>query len=210
MKTVVELVSLVREWGFLPLFDAGIPGFSVESMTPGQWWTGEETDPWTWRAQAAREGEVIYGKLFRGRAGFVSREWFPRLANYRRDGYDFDSRWDEGLASPKCRDIMREVLQRESTMTCELKRAVGAKGFEGALSQLENQTYLIVRGFERRRGRTGEPYGWEIGVLTTPEAAFGADWARSAYDEAPSESYERILSHLRPRFPNADLDRVLK
>lgn len=210
LKSAREMTELVEEIGFLPLFDVGIPGFSVESMTPGQWWTEEETNPWLWRVQAAREGNVVYGKFFRGHAGFVSREWFPRLANYRRDGYDFDSRWEEGLATPRCRDIMREVLQRGSALTREVKAAVGTKGFEGALSQLEGQTYIIIKDFERKRNRFGEPYGWDIGLITTPEAAFGAGWTRSAYDEAPSESYHRILNHVKQSFPDADLERIFK
>lgn len=213
LRNAEEMTELVEKIGFLPLFDMGIAGFSVESMTIGQWWTDEESDPWNWRMQAAREGRIVYGKLFRGHAGFVSREWFPRLANFRRDGYDFDSRWEEGLASPKCRDIMNEVLQKETALTCDVKRTVGPKGFEGALSQLENQTYLIIRGFERKINRFGEPYGWHIGLLTMPEAAFGEDWTRSAYDEVPAESFKRILEKIGECFPNADseaLERILK
>ena len=210
LKTVRDMTELVEEIGFLPLFDIGVSGFSVESMTPGQWWTGEETDPWLWRVQAAREGRVVYGKFFRGHAGFVSREWFPRLANYRRDGYDFDSRWEEGLTTPRCRDIMQAVLQRGSALTCEVKAAVGAKGFEGALSQLESQTYLIIRDFEQKRNRFGEPYGWQIGVITTPEAAFGAEWTCSAYTESPLESYNRILNQAKQCFPDADLEHAFK
>lgn len=39
-------------------------------------------------------------------AGFISKAWFPHFANYRRDGYDFDSRWDEELASMRAKRIM--------------------------------------------------------------------------------------------------------
>ncbi len=30
---------------------------------------------------------------------YVSAKWFPDFANYRRDGYDFDARFEDGLAS---------------------------------------------------------------------------------------------------------------
>jgi hypothetical protein len=43
----------------------------------------------TWREIIARTEEVAYGKYFGGKSGFVSKEWFPVFANYRRDGYDF-------------------------------------------------------------------------------------------------------------------------
>ena len=55
------------------------------------------TDPWIWRTVAAGSGEVAYGKLFDNKAGFVSLEWLPVFANWRRDGYDFDARWDDGV-----------------------------------------------------------------------------------------------------------------
>ena len=46
-----ELLALVQEIGFLPLFSNGIPGFSVEERTPAEdWWVGSPaTDPWAWR-----------------------------------------------------------------------------------------------------------------------------------------------------------------
>ena len=46
-----------------------------------------------------RRGVVAYGKLFAKKAGLVSREWYPGLANYRRNGYDSDARYEDGLAS---------------------------------------------------------------------------------------------------------------
>ena len=65
MKNYGELVVRVEEWGFLPLFRCELQGFSVEELSPPElWWTGEETDPWSWRQLAARDGRLAYGKLF--------------------------------------------------------------------------------------------------------------------------------------------------
>ena len=36
----------------------------------------------------AAGGRIAYGKFFDRKAGFISREWLPVFANYRRDGYD--------------------------------------------------------------------------------------------------------------------------
>ena len=92
-----ELICWVDEIGFLPLFQNEIGGFSVEENTSDlYWWTGDpEQDPWEWRALIARSGQVAYGKFFGKRAGFISKAWFPHFANWRRDGYDFDSRWED-------------------------------------------------------------------------------------------------------------------
>ena len=95
-----ELIGWIDEIGFLPLFKNEVDGFSAEENTSDlYWWTGdEEQDSWEWRRLIARSGRVAYGKFFGGKAGFISRAWFPHFANWRRDGYDFDSRWDEELA----------------------------------------------------------------------------------------------------------------
>ena len=83
-----ELINWINEVGFLPLFANEVPGFSAEEhVSPLFWWTGDpEQDPWVWREIIPSTGEVAYGKFFGGRAGFISREWFPRFANARRDG----------------------------------------------------------------------------------------------------------------------------
>ena len=106
---------MIDEVGFLPLFKNEVDSFSAEENTSDlYWWTGdEEQDPWEWRRLIAHSGGVVYGKLFDGKAGFISRAWFPHFANWRRDGYDFDSRWDEELATMRQKRIIdqrREVL----------------------------------------------------------------------------------------------------
>ena len=204
LKSVDDLTLLVNEIGFLPLFDVGVKGFSVEEMTYGQWWTGKKDDPWHWREEAANRGEIIYSKIFNGRAGFVSKEWFPKFANYRRDGYDFDSRWEEGLEPSKHQEIMECVINNPMIMTSDIKKQVGKAGFEGALTNLEMKTYLIIRAFDRKKNRFQEPYGWSIGVMDTPENAFGTDWATSAYVESPEKSYEDILFHIENTLPGID------
>ena len=101
IRTWQELENYVEEVGFLPLFAGGVTGFSAEEhVSPDFWWTGDrEQDPWEWRELIAANHRVAYGKFFDGRAGFISRAWLPAFANSRRDGYDFDSRCDEGMVS---------------------------------------------------------------------------------------------------------------
>ena len=91
IQTWEELIEWINEVGFLPLFKNEVDGFSAEENTSDlYWWSGdEEQDPWEWRQLIARSGKVAYGKFFGGKAGFISRTWFPHFANWRRDGYDF-------------------------------------------------------------------------------------------------------------------------
>ena len=108
LHSIEELEAYVDETGFLPLFGNRIPGFSVEEHTvAADWWSEDpKVDPWDWRGIIARRGHLAYGKFFNNKAGYISRKWLKYFVNYRRDGYDFDARWDDELASYRQKRIM--------------------------------------------------------------------------------------------------------
>ena len=91
IHSVDEAIKYINEFGFLPLFKNDIDGFSLEERTvPEYWWSDNpEIDPWMWRAIIARRHDIVYGKFFDKKAGFISKKWLPVFANYRRDGYDY-------------------------------------------------------------------------------------------------------------------------
>ena len=205
-----ELIDWVDEVGFLPLFRNEADGFSTEENTSDlYWWSGDpEQDPWEWRQLIARSGRVAYGKFFGGKAGFISRAWFPHFANWRRDGYDFDSRWDEGLAGIRQKRVMDQFAERGELFSSELKRLAGfgreeEKNFEGTVTGLQMGGYLVIRDFRRRINRRGLPYGWPISVYTTPEALWGYGHVTSAYGISPAESKGRIFRQIQEHFPEA-------
>lgn len=210
IKTSSELSEVIEELGFLPLFKNSISGFSVEEMTAADcWWSGTpEEDPWEWREVIANEGRIAYGKFFCNRAGFISREWFPYFAVYRRDGYDFDSRYEDGLASRKHKKLM-DLLELSTSMpSYELKKyagfcKAGETGFEGAVTALQMQTYIIVNGFHRRRNRRNEEYGWSVADYALSERLFGEEHVRSAYGMGTDEAKCRMIARLQKNFPKA-------
>jgi hypothetical protein len=214
-----DLILRINKVGFLPLFQNGIPGFSVEENTFGPgWWTGDEAlDPWEWRQLIARSGQVAYGKFFGKRAGFVSREWFPHFANWRRNGYDFDSRWEDELASIRQKHIMDQFALKEELFSFQLKQMAGfgkegEKNFEGTVTDLQMQSYLLIRDFRQRLNKKGLPYGWPISVYSTPEALWGHAYISSAYSAGPGESRALIFQQVLRNFPEAktaDLEAVL-
>ncbi len=220
LRTAEELEEAVKDLGFLPLFAGEIPGFSVEERTdPKDWWTDrEDRDPWSWREELARRGNVVYGKFFGGRAGFVSLDWFPRFANLRRDGYDFDALWEEGKAKASMKRIMDLFPGAEERVSFEVRRLAGfggdgEKNFEGTVTALQMRTYLVIRDFRSRVNKLGRPYGWHIAVYCTPESRWGYELVSAAYAEPPEASRERILEHLRKKLPGAEekaLVRLLK
>ncbi len=212
-----ELIDLVNELGFLPLFRNEIDGFSAEEYTSDLfWWTGDPAqDPWLWREIIAGSGKVAYGKFFAGKAGFISLEWLPYFANYRRDGYDFDARWDDGLANIRCKKIMDCLEDTDGLATLDLKRQAGfgktgEKNFSGIVTDLQMQTYLVIRGFRRKVNKRGGEYGMPVSVYTTPEKLWGYELLSFAYGEKPEESRERIFQRVRENFPDATEEQLKK
>lgn len=214
-----ELADWIDEVGFLPLFKNEAYGFSVEENTSDLfWWTGDPAeDPWEWRALIARSGRIAYGKFFGGKAGFISKEWFPYFANWRREGYDFDSRWDEELATMRSKRIMDRFTEQTEWFSFALKRDAGfgkdgEKNFDGTVAELQMQTYLVTRDFRQRINKKGLPYGWAISVYATPESLFGYEQVTSQYQTAPEKSKEKIYTRASELFPDAteaDLQKVL-
>ena len=220
LRTCAELTALTEEIGFLPLFENELPGFSVRELTaPEAWWNEEkpEGDPWEWRARIAAAGRLAYGKFFRGRAGFLSRAWLPVFANFRRDGYDLVARWEEGLAKRREKRIMDLFPGGEIRAGYEIKPLAGfgregEKGFEGTLTGLMEQTYLLMRGFTHKVNRLGAPYGWPVALYGTPEALFGAAAVRARYGEAPADSLGQAAARCArwSGRPEAETRRFLK
>lgn len=213
IHSVEEAIAYIDEVGFLPLFKNAIPGFSLEERTvPNYWWSGDaERDPWEWRAIIARSGEVLYGKFFDKKAGFISKKWAPYFANYRRDGYDFDSLWEDEKASvrqKKIMDLFSEENADAELYSFEVKQKAGfgkggEKNFEGTVTSLEMKLYLCMRDFRQRKNKKGEAYGWAIAVYSTPEHLWGYDLLSSAYKELPEKSWERIINHMNDIYPIA-------
>ena len=210
IRSWLELIRWIDEIGFLPFFKNEIDGFSAEEHTSDlYWWSGDpEQDPWEWRQLIARSGQVAYGKFFGGKAGFISKSWFPHIANWRRDGYDFDSRWDEELASLRQKRIMDQFSLRDELYSFELKRLAGfgragEKNFEGTVTHLQMGGYLLIRDFRQRLNKRGQPYGWPISVYATPESLWGYDHVTSAYPSEPARSRSLIFRQIRAHFPAA-------
>lgn len=155
--------------------------------------------PLKWRIR--RSGKCLYGKLFNKKAGFVSREWIPDFANFRRDGYDFDARWDDGLASYKDKELYEAIAGEGRKLSKRLKEALnyrkgGNIGFETCITRLQMQSYVCIADFVYMQDRYGRPYGWGVAEYATPEELFGYDLITSAYQRDPQKSKERMMQHL--------------
>jgi len=209
IKTKEDLKELIAEAGFVPYFENAIPGFSIEEhVAPRAWFSGEE-GTWEWKGPVIRETGCAYGKFFDRKAVYVSREWFPDFANYRRDGYDFDARFEDELASFRDKQLYDLVEGHGPILSKELKqkgnyRKGGNKGFDTIIGRLMAQCYVVISDFVYLTDRFGQTYGWGVAEYATAEQQQGKGFAKKMYRREPEASYERLLRHLRSVLPHAE------
>ncbi|MBR5406659.1 MAG: hypothetical protein IK111_03340, partial [Lachnospiraceae bacterium] len=157
--------------------------------------------------------------------GFISLEWLPYFANCRRKGYDFDARYQDGLASRREKKIMDffigededgdPVYKDERILSTDLKKMAGfgkggLKNYPGIVTGLQMQTYLVIADFKRRKNKRGDEYGMPVSIMLPPESIWGYDKVTAAYSEDPDESWNRIFGHVKEMYPEADDTDIIK
>ena len=211
-----DIIRLVDEIGFLPFFKNEISGFSIEENTPKELWFSDTVDgPWEWKGAIAKSGSCLYGKFFGNKAGFISLDQFPDFANYRRDGYDFDSKYDEGLVQTKDKNVYDTIAEHGAMLSKNLKsicnyRKGGNKGFDTVITRLQMQSYVCIADFEYMRDKYGRQYGWGVAKYSTPEKLYGYESITKAYCREPEESRERSVKYLRNILKDVEEDKILK
>jgi hypothetical protein len=201
------LMERIGQIGFLPLLYSGIPGFSAEEMVdddcryvvlPDGGW---DWPLWKWKGEVITEGDHVYGKFFAGKAGFISREWWPDFCNFRRDKHPAPA---EGSIEET---ILLTLAGHGSLITRELRALCGFDGpkmrsrFDGYVTRLQMATRIVTEDFVYPTDRHGRQYGWGWSLLTTPEQLYGRDACRC--DRKPEESFARIYEQMKAICPQA-------
>lgn len=201
-----ELIDYINEIGFLPLLPMGITGWSADevvdedcqykSLPEGGW----EWPIWEWKGSILQESGCAYGKFFKGKAAFVSREWWPDFCNYRRNIYPYP---EEGSIEEAILDVLRiegSLITRDLRHLCGFTGPKMRSRFDAYITKLEMGGYIVTEDFVYPRDRHGREYGWGWSLLTTPESLFGKERCRT--ERTPQESYERILQHFKKILPD--------
>ena len=224
---IEDIEQMALETGFLPFFYCGIDGLSIEEHTPRELWFSDEQDgPWEWKGPLIGMGSLAYGKLYNGKAGFVSLEWLPDLLNYRRSCYRFPYNDAE-------REVFDTVVSHQTMLTKDIKRVCGFvrprapklspmerealrdtprslwpkggearnRGFETIITRLQMSLRFVVADFEYNYDREGKRYGWGVARYTTPELMYGEEMFN--VDRTPEKSLQRIITHLNKKLPYA-------
>lgn len=209
IHTQKDLEEAVERFGILPLFRNPILGFSIEEHVSPEAWFGNEEGVWEWKGPVIRATGCAYGKFLEGRAVFISREWFPDFANWRRDGYDFDARFDDELASFRDKALFDLLDAKAPILSGDLKKAGnyrkdGNTGFDTIMNRLQAQCYVIVSDFVYKVDKRGNKYGWGVAQYSTPEKLMGEAFTEKVYQRKPEASFARVKEHIQSLFPECD------
>lgn len=212
--TEIGLMQVIQQIGFLPFFDSGVRGYSAEEMAdpdcryvvfPDGGW---DWPLWKWKGPVVTEGGCVYGKFFAGKAGFISREWWPDFFNYRRSTH---KQPEEGSIEEA---ILLTLQEQGSMITRELRAACGFTGpkmrsrFDGYVTRLEMGCYIVTEDFIYPVDKHNREYGWGWSLLTTPEQLLGREACQCG--RTPEESYERMLRHFHQLLPEASEQQIKK
>jgi hypothetical protein len=210
----IQLTELIQQIGFLPLLYSGIRGFSAEEVvsddcryvrfSDGGW----DWPLWKWKGPIVTEGGCVYGKFFAGKAGFISREWWPDFCNYRRSQHP----------APEAGSIEEAILstlqEHGSFIARELRAACGLTGskmrsrFDSYVTRLQAACRIVTEDFIYPRDKHGHEYGWGWSLLTTPEQLYGKDSCQCP--RTPEASFERLLAHFKHILPGASEREILR
>ena len=210
-----DLTDAVQTFGIVPYFSTSIPGFSLEEhCPPSVLFSYDENNTWEWKGPVIRETGCAYGKFFEKKACYVRKDLLLDLANYRRDGYDFDARYDDGLARFQDKQLYDLIDEKAPVLSKELRQAggyaysgrwqktEGKKGFDGSITRLQEQCYVIISDFVYTLDKKGNRRGWGVAEYSTPEKFMGGFFTDAVYQRTPEESRERLLEHLASLFPS--------
>lgn len=224
IQTIDDLKQAIDDFGILPFFSNHIPGYSIEENCDPSIYFTDQPGPWDWKGPIIQETRCAYGKFFNKKAAFVKKKFYYDLANYRRDGYDFDARVDEGIATYNEQYLYNIIASHHSILSKDAK-AIGGyvkprtkgpdtweprKGFDTLITRLQMQGYILTSDFEYEVSKSGEFYGWGVARYATPEEFFGKTFEKNVYKRSPEDSYKRLFKHMRTILPEASDEEIHK
>lgn len=210
IRTFHEFSSLVDQLGFMPLSANRTSFPSVEGLTErSAWHTGLETDPWVWRIRIVDERRAAYAKLFQGKLGFVSLEWYPVFLAARRRGEDVESVYRDGLLGHAAKRIYLLFDENPDLATHEIKALAGfgrdsKSEYESGIVELQMSMFVTVQGMTRMTSRRGEPHSWPATSFTTVERWAGPEMIEQSLRMDPEGARDRIIERVAEIVPGID------
>lgn len=176
----------------------GISEYYDESI---EYHTGDNNlDPWRWRIRGITESDdLLYGKVFFKKAGWITRDWLPDFVAVRRKGLTFDELYDDGLMTQMDKQVFDLIKSRVNISLNEINTELGKenkKEISKAIVNLQMMLLIAISGETYKISSKGEPYGWPVTVFSTLEEKFGDEVTEKARSIESDEAYEKIQHHI--------------
>ena len=222
------MLRVIRDLGIVPFFENPIRGYSIEELTPREFWFDGESDtlgPWDWKVYCVQSGDIAYGKfLWGGKAAFATPGWYRELMNYRRSL----PRYQPGEEDQIVLDYLAEngtVASKDIRKLLNLKKS----GADAVATRIQMQCRLVIGDIARVYSGPDLHYsGWQRASFCAPEGLFGWDEEHTEAKQlgpggfpfvddepalpqhTPQESLELLVNHIRTIAPDAPERLILK
>lgn len=121
--------------------------------------------------------------------------------------------YDEGKARKSDKILYDLIDENAPIISKKLKklgdyRKGGNKGFDSAVTRLQEQGYVIISDFVYLTDKHGERYGWGVAEYSTPEKFMGAGFTERVYRRDPQKSYEILFDKLKKILPYSSDEQI--
>ena len=203
-----SMYAVIKELGIIPFFENPIKGYSIEELTPSEFWfDGESEDlgPWDWKIYSVQSGDVAYGKfLLGGKASFATPLWYAHLMNWRRTQPKYQP--------DKTQQLILDYLKDNGSISIkEIRHLLNIKKgpADALMTRLQMQCRVITGDIERvYRGEDLHYNGWQRSVFCAPEDLFEDIMPEPGC--SPEESYELLQTHIKEIAPEATPRQISK
>ena len=216
INTFSDFCSILRNIGFAVSAsnDEGIFNLNRYYSEKIRHHTGDsETDPWEWRIRSVTEcDDIAYAKVFNSKGGWITKEWYPYFYAIRRNGYDLDEMYSDGLISGMERDVYNVICESGEIAMHDIKRILNISResnskYETTLVKLQMKMFITICGETHKISKIGKPKGWGINVFT-PVENFFSDIKIIDRETAIEKITERILE-INPLASDKNIKRFL-
>jgi len=206
-------------------------GSSHKEESPIKWYTGcPDTDPWEWRTRVLEErSDIVYGKLFFKKCGYITKEWYPYFLAARRGGKSFEEVYASGTISHMAKRVYDIIAENTALPSHAIKQIAGVvkkekSAFERALVELQMKMFITVCGGQQKISKSGDGHGIPSAVFCTAESFFKSqdlptelgfffdddDVFYNASNISMDEAYDTIRSQVLNLNPMAEDKKIKK
>ncbi|OPJ63811.1 hypothetical protein CLORY_09950 [Clostridium oryzae] len=179
--------------------------------------TGDkETDPWEWRIRGITEcDDLLYGKLFFNKGGWITKKWLPYFMSVRRAKQTFDEMYYGGLVNNTAKRIYHLICDTPNLSLQEIKNMGGFDKsqkyeFDAALNMLQMKMFVTISGEKYKLSKDGKQYGWPVTTFCRIEDFWGEEVFDLSCSIGFQEAVDKITEQILVLNPKAESKAISK